>query len=234
MEENENKDAVVNDEQSKKDEIKEETVKTAQEVKEAIKNVNIKNDAKATTGFIKEMFKNPLGRLKDIAEDNSHKDFKFAVVLAIIWMIVSGLVYIGSYYSIDSFFRYDFGGHLLSLIKAIIAPALGIIVLAAIVFIVNKNNKKSFVTVLTSITAAKIPTILASILGLLRFISLETSKIINPVAAFARVITIVFTFFGVKALFGEEDNSKFLKSFIIIEAIYYVAYFVISFLGISI
>ena len=35
----------------------------------------------------------------------------------------------------DKFIRNDFGGHLLSLIKAIIAPALGIIVLAVIVFI---------------------------------------------------------------------------------------------------
>ena len=50
MEENENKESAVN-----KEEIKEETVKTAKEVKETIKNVDIKKDANATTGFITEM-----------------------------------------------------------------------------------------------------------------------------------------------------------------------------------
>ena len=68
MEENENKESAVN-----KEEIKEETVKTAKEVKETIKNVDIKKDAKATTGFITEMIKNPLGRLKEIANDKENK-----------------------------------------------------------------------------------------------------------------------------------------------------------------
>lgn len=252
MEENENKDAVVNGEEvnvetnneeavkeeNKKDEIKEEikneTVKTAKEVKETIKNVDIKKDAKATTGFITEMIKNPLLRLKEIAEDKEHRDFKFAILLVIVWMIVAGVVSLTGYYSFESFFKYNVGEHILSLIKTIVAPLVGLIVLSAIVFIMNKNNKKSFITVFTALTAAKIPTIVARTLYLLTLISSSMSKLLSPIVYFANVITTVFTFFAIKALFGEEDNSKFLKTFIIVEAIYYAAYFLISYLQIYI
>lgn len=251
MEENENKDAVVDEEvkqeetkteevkeESKKDEMKEElkneTVKTAKEVKETIKNVDIKKDAKATTGFITEMVKEPLSRLKEIAEDKEHKDFKFAILLVAVWMIIAGVVSLTGYYSFDSFFKYNFGDHILSLIKTIIAPLLGLVVMSAIVFVMNKNNKKSFITVFTALTAAKIPTIVARVLYLLTLISSSITKILSPISSFAYVISTVFTFFAIKSLFGEEDNGKFLKKFVIVEAIFYVAYLLISYLQIYI
>lgn len=263
MEENENKDAVAGEEvkqeetetvkeevkqeettteevkeESKKDEIKDqiknETVKTAKEVKEAIKNVDIKKDAKATTGFITEMVKNPLARFKEIAEDKEHKDFKFAILLVIVWMIVAGIVSLTGYYSFESFFKYNVGEHILDLIKTIIAPLLGLVVISAIVLIMNKNNKKSFITVFTALTAAKIPTIVARILYLLILISSSMSKILSPISSFAYVISTVFTFFAIKSLFGEEDNAKFLKTFVIVEAIFYVVSFLISYLQIYI
>ena len=229
MEENENKETAVN-----KEEIKEETVKTAKEVKETIKNVDIKKDAKATTGFITEMIKNPLTRLKEIANDKDNKDFKYAVVLAVVWLIVNAILDLSSYSSLDSFFAYRFTNHFLSLIKTMIGPIVGIIVMAIKVFAMNKKNKKSFMTILTSITAAQIPVIVADILGLLLLISMSISKLLTPFSMFCTVISTVFTYFAIKALFGEEDNTKFLKTFIIIQAIYYVAYLIISYLEIYI
>lgn len=221
-------------EESKKDEIKEEikneTVKTAKEVKETIKNVDIKKDAKATTGFITEMVKKPLSRLKEIAEDKEHKDFKFAILLVIVWMIVAGIVSLTGYYSFESFFKYNVGEHILALLKVIIAPLLGLVIMSAIIFVMNKNNKKSFVTVFTALTAAKIPTICARVLYLLTLIGSGITKILSPISSFAYVISTIFTFFAIKSLFCEEDNSKFLKTFIIVEAIYYVAYFLLSYL----
>lgn len=227
MEENENKESAVN-----KEEIKEETVKTAKEVKETIKNVDIKKDAKATTGFITEMIKNPLGRLKEIANDKENKDFKYAIVLAVVWMIVLAILHLTS---LNKYFGYgSFMNELLDLVKTMIAPIVGIIIMSAIVFVMNKNNKKSFITVLTSITAAQIPVIVADILGLLKIISLSISKLLTPFSMFCSTISIVFTFFAIKALVGEEDSSKFLKTFVIIQAIYYVAYLIISYLEIYI
>ncbi len=230
MEENENKEKVVNTQ-----EIKEETFKTAKEVKETIKNVDIKKDAKATTGFITEMVKKPLERLKEIATDKEHKDFKYAIVLAIVWIIISGVLHIATRYSsIDNFFAYNFTKHFLTLLKAMVAPILGIIIMSIIVFVINKNNKKSFITILTSITAAKIPVIVADVIGILYLISSSISRLLNPFTMFCSAISIVFIFFAIKALCEEENNTKFLKTFIIIEAIYYVAYLIISYLEIYI
>ena len=259
MEENENKEEIINEEvkqeetnnetveevkteetkeKSKtneiKEEIKNETVKTAKEVKEAIKNVDIKKDAKATTGFITEMVKKPLARLKEIAEDKDHKDFKFAILLVAVWMIVAGVVSLTGYYSFESFFKYNVGTHILSLVKTLIAPLLGLVIMSVIVFVMNKKNKKTFITVFTTLTAAHIPTIVVRVLYLLTLISSNITKILSPIAYFANVITIIFTFFALKSLFGEEDNSKFLKTFIIVEAIYYVVYFLFTYLGIYI
>ena len=185
MEENENK------EQEIKEEIKQETVKTAKEVKETIKNVDIKKDAKATTSFITEMAKRPLVRLKEIAEGTSNKDFKYAVVLAIVWMIAVGLVYLSNY-TLKGFFEYRFVDNVLSLIKVVVGPILGIIIISAIVFMMNKEKKRSFITILTAVTSAKIPTIVAAVIGILRLISSSMTKLLSPITSFCSVISTVF------------------------------------------
>ncbi len=236
MEENENKEQQVNEEAKKdesKNDFKEETVKTAKEVKETIKNVNLKEDAKATTGFITEMIKRPLVRLKEIAEDKENKDFHYAIILVLVWVISIGVVYISKDYSFDRFFHY-FGRNILGLLKTIIAPLASLIVLSSAVYFVNKDNKKSFVTIFTAMTAASIPTIVAEILSLLRLVSSSIIKVLNPISSFCSAITIIFTFFAIKAICGEEDNTKFLKTFILVEAIYYIAYLIISYLEIYI
>ena len=46
------------------EEIKKETVETAKKVKDSIKNVDIKNEAKEATGFVSAMFKDPLQKSK--------------------------------------------------------------------------------------------------------------------------------------------------------------------------
>ena len=61
MEENENKKIDT-------EELKNETVNTVKEVKETIKNVDVKKDAVETKGFIKEMFTNPLEKIKNIVD----------------------------------------------------------------------------------------------------------------------------------------------------------------------
>lgn len=225
----ENKDTGVGTE-----EIKEETIKTAKEVKETIKNVDLKNDAKATKGFVVEMIKEPLERLKVIAKGNDNKDFKFAIILAIVWIVAVGILNLAAYSSIDSFFAYSFTKHLLALLKAMLAPVVGLIVMSLIVFYVKKNNKKSFITILTALTAAKIPTIFARVLMLLTIISSSISKPLSSVSGFCSVMSTVFTFFALKELCEEDENSKFFKKFVIIEAIYYVASFIISYLEIYI
>ena len=61
------------------DEIIKETTETINEVKDKVKDSlkkdELKNSAKETTNFIVGMFKNPIGELKNIAEDKTNKNF---------------------------------------------------------------------------------------------------------------------------------------------------------------
>lgn len=227
MEEN-NKGFNVNTE-----EIKKETAETVNQVKETIKNVDIKNDAKAATGFVSSMFKDPLGTIKQIAEDDSNKHFKTAVIFMIVWMAA---ILISSLFG-ASISRFSFNlafKQILSIIKAVVAPLLGVIVLSVVIYLMNKENKKSIVTNITVVVTAKIPVIIASIVSLLTIISTQVGQITRPFSSLCSVISIALTYFATKSIFGEEQNSKFFKKFVLIESIFYIVYFAISFLGIYI
>lgn len=230
MEENKNEGQNINTE-----EIKKETVDTVNQVKETIKSVDIKNDAKEATGFVSSMFKDPFGTIKQIAKDSGNKHFKTALIFIIVWMAVELIDSLfGGYYSLRGFsFNLAFQ-QILSIIKSVVAPALGIIVLSGIVYFMNKEKKKSMITNITAITTAKIPVIIASIVSLLTIIDSKVSLVTSPFASLCKVISIVLTYFTMKAIFEEEQNSKFFKKFVLIEAIFYVVYLVISLLGIYI
>jgi len=225
MEENKNNDQAVSTE-----EIKKETVETVNQVKDTIKNVDIKNDAKEATGFVTSMFKNPFETIKNIINDSTNKYFKTAIVFIAVWTIVAVIKSLSiKYWSFSVLFR-----NILSLIKTIIAPTLGILVLSGIIYIMNKKSKKSLITIITAITTAKIPVILASVLSLLTIFSYSATRITGPFTSLCSVISVVLTYFTTKLIFNEEKNSEFIKTFVKIEAIYYVAYILISFLEIYI
>jgi hypothetical protein len=227
MEENKN-EMNVNTE-----EIKKETVDTVNQVKETIKNVDIKNDAKEATGFASAIFKDPFGTMKQIVNDDSNKHFKTAIIFMIIWIIA---IFISSLFG-TTLYKFSFNlafKQILSIIKAVVAPLLGVIVLSAIIYLMNKENKKSMITNITAVVTAKVPVIIASIVSLLTIISTQVGQITRPFSSLCSVISIVLTYFAAKSICGEEEDSKFFKKFVLIEAIFYIVYFAISFLGIYI
>lgn len=229
MEENKNNEQTVNTE-----EIKKETVEAVNQVKETIKNVDIKNDAKEATGFVSSMFKDPFATIKNIAEDNTNKNLKIAIIFIAIWVIAE---FIDQIFSLG-INRYWNGSiavkSLLRLIKYTIAPIISILSLSVIVYFINKEHKKSIVTTITSIAVAKIPVVFASVVSLLTLISSQASPLTSRFASFCSVVSIILVYFSTKALCGEEQNSKFIKKFVIIYAIYYVVSLVVSYLGIYI
>lgn len=213
------------------EELKKETVNTVKEVKEKVKNVDIKKESKETTNFVIDFVKNPIGKIKEIAEETSNKYFITTIFIIVLWAI---LILISTVSGYTHFFKYNFGEHLLAVIKAIVAPVIGILVMSLIVFIMNKENKKSLITCINTITATKIPLFLAAIVDLLKIFKLRDTEILTTFTNFCTVISTVLLYFGLKELFGEKEEEKFIKKFLIIEAIFYVAYLVISYLKIYI
>ena len=213
------------------DELKKETANTVNQVKETVKNVDIKKESEATKNFVVDLVKNPIGKIKEIAQDTENKYFVTTLFIVIIWAV---LVAISTASGYAHFFKYNFWSHTLSVIKAIFAPALGILAMSLIVLIMNKENKKNLMTCINTITAAKIPLFLAAIVNLLKIFKLRDTMLITTFSSFCTVISTVLLYFGLKELFGAKEDEKFIKKFLIIEAIFYVVYFVISYLGIYI
>lgn len=231
MEENKNnEEKIVNTE-----ELKKETVDTVNQVKDTIKNVDIKNDAKEATGFVSAMFRDPFAKIREIATDTKNKNLKVAIIFLVIWMMVEFVAALLATVSFKYWSGNIFFSRIWSIIKVTIAPALSIGILALIVFIMNKKSKKSLLTTITSITIAKIPQVIAAIVSLLTLLSTDAAKLTNRFSSFCYVISTVLVYFSLKAIFDVEQNSKFFKTFVIIEAIFYAVAVLISLvLGIGI
>ncbi len=214
------------------DEILKETSETINEVKDQVKGTfkkeEIKNSAKETKNFISGMFKNPVGELKNIAEDSSNATFKYAIILIIIWIVAVAILKI---YNLST---WNIFRNVLLLIKAMLAPVLSILVLAVTLLVLNKKKGKSLITLISVVTATKLPIVIASVVNLLRLISSRITTITSPFSAFCTVLSAVLLYFGAKFVFEEEDDKEFIKTFAIIEGIFYIAYIVIGLLEIYI
>lgn len=212
------------------DELKNETADTVKQVKENMKNVNVKEEAKAAKSFIGEMIKEPIEKIKEIANDESNKYFKTSIILVIVWMVAALLGTISFKY----FSWSTFGNTLLSYIKTILSPLIEVVAMGAIIFVLNKKSKKSLITVLTTVVTAELPVIIARVISLLTIISSNISPITSKVSSLAYIISTIFMYFAVKDLFGEEDEKEGFKKFFVVETVYIVVAFVIHYLGIYI
>ena len=219
-----------NEQKVNTEELKKETVDTVNQVKDTIKNVDIKKDTKEATGFVSKLFKDPFATIQEITKDSENKYLKTALILVIVWMAVKLVkTLINRIWMPSHIFE-----TVLSIVKITIAPAVGIIVLSVIIYFMNKKAKKSLTTTITAVTVAQIPKIISAIVSLLTIISSSASKITSPFSSLCGVISTILTYFTMKALFEEKENSKFLKTFVIVETIYFVTYIVVGFLGIYI
>lgn len=214
------------------EELKSEASNTVNQVKDTIKNVDIKKDSIETKGFVTDMFKNPLEKIKEIVDKDNGQYLKYAIIIIVIWVIAELLdrcFTVGSIWGLSSW-----GSSLMSVIRATITPLVSILVMSIIVLVMNSKNKKQLTTIITAVTTANIPVVISSVVGLLTVFGSSVSTITTPFAIFCGTISTVLMYFALKAVFGEEKNSDFVKKFVMIEAIYYVAYIVLSLLKIYI
>lgn len=215
----------------KAEEVKKETIETAKKVKETIKNVNVKEETTKAKGFIVEMFKNPIEKVKEIANsDNNY--LKTTIFILIIWTIA---VFIKSTYSTIYYWGFSrVWTNILDVLKNILAPVLGILAYSVIIFIFNKKNKKGLTSIISTVTATQLPLVIASIVALLTIFSYEFTKITVAFTSLCTVISIVLSYFGYKEIFKENDDEKFIKKFILLQVVYYLVYLILTFLGIHI
>lgn len=216
---------------SQAEEIKKETSETIKQVKDTVKTVNIKDETIKTKGFIGEMFKKPLEKIKEIAKEDS-KYFKTAIFILIIWTIA---VFVKSTYSTIYYWGFSrVFTNILSVLKDILTPILGILAYSIIIFIFNKKNKKTLTNIISTVTLAQLPLTIASVISLLTIFSYEFTKITVAFTSLCTVVSIILAYFGYKEIFNEKADSEFIKKFILIQLIYFIVYVILTFLGIYI
>ena len=226
----ENKEEVkVENKNEKEKELKKEASNTVNQVKDTIKNTNIKQDSAETKKFITEMLSKPATKLKDVVTDTTGKTLKYAIILLVVWSVV-GVV------------NRMFGGAfneksgiamLWDLCKGVLVPVLTIGVFSVIVLLFNKENKKSLTTIFSAITIAHVPVIVAKIIALLNYIPGQIYRLTSPISTFCSVATVILTYIAVKNLL-EKDDDEAIKAHIGIEIVYEIVALILTFINIYI
>lgn len=223
-----------------KEDLKKETADTVNQVKDTLKNTDIKRDSKEAKGFFVDFFKNPLKKLKEVANDSQNRFLKTAIIIFIIWLIVillDNIFGIASRYlfgylgSFSYFFKHLFS-NILTIIKDLLAPVLSILILSGLVYGFKKDKKKSFLSIATSIVVANIPVVIASIVNLLTLFGTSAAKLTSPFSGFCSILSTILLYFAIKELVNEKEEDSFFWKFALIIGIYYIAKFILSFLGI--
>lgn len=237
------------EEQNKKEtvntaeELKKEAVDTAKEVKEAVKNTDIKQDVNKTKGFLSNLFKNPIKEIETVANSSKNEFLKIAIIILVVWLVaifINSIIGVFHSYSLVSSMYTNFGTffrtsvkNVSSVIKSVITPIVSLAVLSGIVYITQKENKKSFVQTLSAIIIAKIPVVTASVVALLGNID-QFYKLTSQFSGFCSILSTVLVYFTVKALYGQKEDNTFIKKYALIMGIFYIVRFVLTFLGLYI
>lgn len=211
------------------EQLKNETKETVNQVKDSIKNVNLKKDTEETKGFLKEMLSNPFEAVKKVAEEKENV-FSKVIVLMIVWIaasVIAGIITLIKYGRFSNIL-----GNIMDFISYILRPVLAIVVPAIIILIMNKQNKKSLITIISTLTVASVPIIINRVIGIVTVLVSGISIVTSPITTMFSSISAILTYFGMKDLFGEEENKNFIRKFAIIELISALVFVILSRIGI--
>lgn len=233
----ENTDGKIPQPQINPEELGKEAAEALNAVKDTFKKTDFKKDSAETKGFFFEMVKNPIEKIGAIANDGGGAYFKFSIILLIIWtaaMFLQNLA--GNLFSrgfrdyFENFIRY-----LWEMVKSFVTPSIIVIIWSLIIFIFNKAEKKSLLTVINVVVAAKLPVIAAAVINLLNTISGSIYIVTVPIRSFCTMVSAVLLYFGLKEIMGkDESDSGFIKTAVLIFAVYYAAGIILRLLGIYI
>lgn len=205
-----------------KENLKNETKETVNQVKDTLKNVDINKEAKETKSFLKEMLVSPFEKISNIAE-GKEEAFKKAIVLLIINIAAAVLT------ALINAFKYSYGtviSKIGGIIMSAINPIIVIAVPAIIILIMNKTNKKPLTTVIATLVVTSVPEILCAVINIVASLLPALYIVITPVVATLSTIAIIFEFVGMRTLFGEEKET-FLTKFAIIKVISSLVFYII-------
>lgn len=198
------------------DGLKEETRDTINQVKTYINEVDFKKETQETKNFLKNMIVAPFETIKRIATGEENV-FSKVIAIMILYLVASL-----TYEIVDLI---DYGRHsdvldnIMDLVTSITYPLFKVLVIAFVVFIFNKTNKKSLITVISTIVVAHVPTVASAVLDLIENLVSGISILTSPIITTLSAITTVFVYFGIKDLLGIEEHKDYIKKYAIIRLV---------------
>jgi hypothetical protein len=206
------------------------------QIKDAVKNVNLKEETQKTKGFFIDMFSKPIGTINEVAADSA-KHLNVALAVIAVWAAASLISALFSSFFIRligwNFAIGDMLQRIIGVITATISPAFIVVVLSAATYIIFKNKIKTFMPLVITITIANAPQAVAAVLRVIVSLIPGSSLIISPVNSLLYLISIILSYFGIKA-FADEDDESFFKKFVLIQCIYFGSRIVLNSFGIRI
>lgn len=206
------------------EQLKNEAKDAVNQVKDTIKNGNFKEETIETKKSIAEIFENSIYLVKKVATGEENVLFK-AIAIMILFIATS---FVGELiYVIKSGSYREFMENLISLFFSLIHPILFILIPALLVFIMNKENRKSLITIITTLIVAAVPNVINELIDILNIVIVGIREFTSPFTMMFSAIAIILTYFGMKELFGEEYES-FIKKYAIIKLL---SVFILNLLG---
>ena len=209
------------------EDLKKETKETVNQVKETIKNVNLKDDAKATKGFVKEMFSNPIEAVKR-ASSGEEGILKKVIIIVLLHIVVMCAYKIIEVIRNNGITQILF--HLDEIIWYSTKPLVSIILFSLIIYIMNKNNKKTLTVIASTMVVATIPLVIFDLLELIRMVTHGVSAVAiftNSLSTMFFGIYTIIAYFGMKEIFGITEENKAIKKFSLVQLIVAALLFVL-------
>ena len=186
-----------------KEELKNQTKETVNQVKETVKNINFKEDAKATKGFVLKMIQNPISTIKEVVEGKENH-FTIAIIFLICFIVIYGVL---------GLLNKD-------LIKGILSPIILVLSMTISIVLFGGKDKKSMPTIITGVTISIVPLLVAYVIGILSEILGNPELLVglyNGIKIAATALYAVLAYFAINGLITTEteENKSFRKYSII-------------------
>lgn len=213
-----------------KDEIKQQTRDTINQVKDTFKNTDFQSGANEAKGFIKNFITHPISTM-DAVINNTTNYFSTAIILIVCFMATAIADYIVS----CLLSTYSHKIYIKSAVLCGVSPIVFIIAFTIATYLLMGKNKKSIPTILTGFSIACLPYTLINVVNI---ISTAVAKVLSIDFIF-RICTgtLRFAAYGLMFYFISElvksENGKdngFRKT-IIIALVAYVFVYVLQRLG---
>lgn len=192
------------------EELKEETKQTFNKVKDEIKDANFKEETIEATNFIKDMFMDPVGAVKNVSNEVGPK--LITVIMLVIGVMLSNLLKNIMW----AFGNSNIFDSLWEIITSLTSGVCIILVPAFIAYVFNKNSDRSLLTSISLMAMANVPTIFVNVLSALTRILPKLAGIVGVLNQGLNVAHVVLTYFALKTFCKEEDDL-FIFKFVIIE-----------------